>query len=151
MDTKIVEANKKIARQSVEAVAKGDYDLLEKITDSKKFKLHFPGYQKPLNYDEAEDLTDIFNMAFPDIKATIENQIAEGEYVVTRVMYQGTHKGEFRGIPATGKKVKVSSMTIQHIVEGKITEEWTEMDSLGMMQQIGAIPAIEISYKTEKA
>lgn len=140
METKTLEANKKIARQSFEAFSKSDYNLFEKITDTKKFKLHFPGYKNPLNYEEAVKLNKEYNSAFPDTKVTVENQIAEGEYVVSKLTYQGTHKGELQGMPASGKKTKVTGMALQHIVKGKIVEEWDEFDSLGMMQQIGAIP-----------
>lgn len=151
MNTKTEELNKKIARQSIDAITKGDYDLLEQISDIDTYQLHYPSYLKPLDYDEAEELSDNFNLAFPDMKVTIENQIAEGDYVVTRMIYQGTHKNEYRGIAATGKKVKISAMTIQYIVDGKITEEWTEMDTLGMMQQIGALPYLDTIFSKEKA
>lgn len=143
METKTQEANKKIARQSFEAVSKCDFNLLQKISDTKKFKLHFPGFPTPLNYKESEKLAESFNSAFPDTKVTVENQIAEGDFVFSRITYDGTHMGEFQGITATNKKVKTSGMSLQHIVEGKIVEEWNQMDSLGMLQQIGAIPNVE--------
>ena len=150
METKTLNANKKIARQSFEANSKGDFDTLEKITDTKKFKMHFPGYKNPLNFEEAKKMGMGYNTAFPDAKVTIENQIAEGDYVVTRVIYTGTNKGEFQGMPASGKKTKSSGMTLQHIVNGRIVEEWDEFDALGMMQQIGAIPEMEKMEKEEK-
>jgi steroid delta-isomerase-like uncharacterized protein len=151
MNTKTEELNKKIARQSIDANTKGDYDLLEQLSDIDSYQLHYPNYLKPLDYDQTEELSDNFNLAFPDMKVTIENQIAEGDYVVTRMIYQGTHKNEYRGIAATEKKVKISAITIQYIVDGKITEEWTEIDTLGMMQQIGAVPYLDTTYSTEKA
>jgi predicted ester cyclase len=147
MDTKTLSANKKIARQSFEANSKGDYDSLEKITDTKKFKMHFPGYKNPLNWNDAVEMGKSFNTAFPDTKVTIENQVAEGDYVVTRVIYQGTNKGEFQGMTASGKKTKTSGLSLQHIVKGKIVEEWDEVDTLGMMHQIGAIPEMEKEEK----
>lgn len=143
METKIQETNKKIARQSFEAVSKCDFNLLKKISDTKNFKLHFPGYPTTLNYKESEKLAESFNSAFPDTKVIIEKQIAEGDYVLSRLIYEGTHKGEFKGLAPTYKRVKTSGMSLQHIVNGKIVEEWDQMDSLGMMQQIGAIPKVE--------
>lgn len=143
MGTKTQETNKKIASQSFVAVSKCDFDLLEKISDTKKFKLHFPGYSAPLDYKESEKLAESFNSAFPDTKVIIENQIAEGDYVLSRLIYEGTHKGEFKGLAPTYKKVKTSGMSLQHIVNGKIVEEWDQMDSLGMLQQIDAIPKVE--------
>lgn len=147
METKTLEANKKIARQSIEAFIKNDYVLYEKVADSKKFKLHFPGNKTPLNYEESIKLNKDYLKAFPDIKVTFENQIAEGDYVLTRITFQGTNKGELQGIPASGKKIKITFMALQHIVNGKIVEEWDEYDSLGMMQQIGAIPEFETAEK----
>lgn len=132
--------NKKIARQSFEAFEKNDYSLLEKITDTGKFRLHFPGQPQPLNYEDAVKLNKEYNTAFPDTKVTIENQVAEGEFVVTRVTYTGTNKGEFQGTPASNKKATVTGLSMQRIVNGKIVEEWIEFDALGMMQQIGVIP-----------
>lgn len=145
METKTLDANKKIARQSIEAISKNDFSALEKITDTKKFKSHFPGYEKPLDFEATVNLNKEYNAAFPDAKATIELQIAEGDYVVTKITYNGTNKGEFQGIPASGKKIKVTGMSLQRIVNGKIVEEWDEMDALGMMQKIGAIPELEAS------
>ena len=147
METKTLEANKKIARQSFEAGMKGDYDLFEKLVDTKKFKMHMPGNKNPMNYEESVKFNKSYNVAFPDGKVTIENQIAEGEYVVSKVMYQGTNTGEFNGMPASRKKTKTSGMALQRIVKGKIVEEWDEFDSLGMMQQLGAIPEMEKQEK----
>jgi len=75
--------------------------------------------------------------AFPDVKFTIEDQIAEGEKVVTRVSFIATHKGEFMGIAPTGKKVKVTGVIIFKITNSKIVETWAEMDALSWMQQLG--------------
>lgn len=147
METQTLTENKKIARQSFQAFEKKDYASLEKITDTKKYKLNFPGIENPMNFEEAVKLNKEYNSAFPDAKVTIENQIAEGDYVVTRVTYHGTNKGEFQGISASNKKAKVTGMSLQRIVKGKLVEEWTEFDALGMMQQIGAIPELETARK----
>ncbi len=79
--------------------------------------------------------------AFPDIQSTVEDMIAEGDKVVARLTMRGTHKGEFLGIPATGKQLTVSAIDIMRIVDDKIVEHWVEVDMLGMMQQLGVIPA----------
>jgi predicted ester cyclase len=140
MDNSTLEMNKKIARQSFEAFEQKDYTFLEKLCDVTKFKLHFPGIEKALNFDESVKLNKEYNEAFPDVKVTVENQIAEGDLVASRVTYQGTHKGELQGVSPSGKKAKVTGMSLQRIVNSKIVEEWNEFDALGMMQQIGAIP-----------
>jgi steroid delta-isomerase-like uncharacterized protein len=81
--------------------------------------------------------------AFPDLHFAIEEQIAEGDLVVTRWTVQGTHQHDYLGIPATGKQVTVSGMTIDRMVNGTITEGWLNWDQLGLLQQLGAIPTPE--------
>jgi steroid delta-isomerase-like uncharacterized protein len=80
--------------------------------------------------------------AFPDIRFTIEDLVAEGDKVVTRWSGTATHQGEFRGLAPTGKQVPVSGMNISRIVEGKVVEERVELDTLRFFQQLGAIPPL---------
>ena len=75
-----------------------------------------------------------------DRQSTIEDQIAEGDMVVTRWTFRGTHTGELMGIAPTGKQVTVTGISIDRVVGGKIVEEWNEMDDLGMMEQLGVVP-----------
>ena len=79
--------------------------------------------------------------AFPDFQLVIEDQIAEGDKVVTRVTFQGTHRGEYRGVAPTGKQVRYSGIAIDRIVEGKVVEMWHVADTLSLLQQIGALPS----------
>jgi steroid delta-isomerase-like uncharacterized protein len=80
--------------------------------------------------------------AFPDVHHDIVDTVAEGEdKVAIRVINTGTHKGEFQGIPPTGKRVSFGGMQFSTIINGKITELWGSEDVMGLMQQIGAIPA----------
>jgi steroid delta-isomerase-like uncharacterized protein len=72
-------------------------------------------------------------------KIQIEDQIAEGDKVVTRWTASGKHEGEFNGIPATGKDVSVSGITIFRIANGKMVEGWTNVDRLSLMQQLGVV------------
>jgi steroid delta-isomerase-like uncharacterized protein len=81
--------------------------------------------------------------AFPDIVAVIHDQIAEGDMVVTRKTFQGTHRGEFMGVPATGKQVVIDAIDILRIADGQLVEHWNVLDMLGLMQQIGALPSRE--------
>jgi steroid delta-isomerase-like uncharacterized protein len=81
--------------------------------------------------------------AFPDIHIRIDDQIAEGDKVVTRWTARATHTGAFQGIPATGKQGAVTGITIDRIANGKFVEGWAIFDELGLMQQIGVIPATE--------
>ena len=80
--------------------------------------------------------------AFPDAHVAIEDLLADGDEVVVRWTLRGTHDGELRGgIPATGRRVEVSGITISRIREGKLIENWGNYDLLGMLQQLGVLPA----------
>ena len=82
-----------------------------------------------------------YRSAFPDTHLTIEDQIAEGDKVVTRWTATGTHQGPLMGIVPSGKHVTITGITITRIASGKAVEDWVNFDTLGMLQQIGAIPA----------
>jgi predicted ester cyclase len=71
---------------------------------------------------------------------TVEDIVAEGDKVVTRGTFSGTHKGEFMGINPTGKRISVGVIEILRIADGKMVEHWNLVDSLGMMQQLGVVP-----------
>ena len=83
----------------------------------------------------------MFRAAFPDLRVTIEDMIAEGDKVVARLTMRGTHQGEFLGIPPTGKQVTMGVIDIVRVADGKAVEHWGISDQLGLMQQLGAIPA----------
>lgn len=85
----------------------------------------------------------MFFQAFPDIHETTEEIVAEGDKVATRGYFTGTHRGEFMNIPATGKQVRVSYIDIWRVENGKLVENWVQMDLLGMLQQLGVIPTPE--------
>ena len=79
--------------------------------------------------------------AFPDMQITVEDVIASGDQAVSRVTLRGTHQGDLQGIAPTGKRIEISGMNLVRIENGQIVEEWENIDMLGLMQQIGAIPA----------
>ena len=84
----------------------------------------------------------LYRTAFPDLRLTIEDMIAEGETVMTRWSSRSTHKGDLSGIAPTGKQVAVTGMTIARFAGGKIVEGWVNWDALGLMQQLGVVPEI---------
>ncbi len=79
--------------------------------------------------------------AFPDLKMVVEDQIAEGDRVVNRVLVRGTHKGEYMGMPGSGKTVEIGGIDIIRLVNGKAAERWGYFDDVRLMQQLGAMPA----------
>ena len=82
----------------------------------------------------------MFLAAFPDMRVTIEEELAEGSKVITRGYFTGTHQGDFQGIPPTGKQIKVKYIDIWLVENGKLMENWVRLDELGLMQQLGVIP-----------
>jgi len=81
-----------------------------------------------------------YRSAFPDVHFMVEEQIAEGDMVVTRWTAHGTHKGIFRGIPPTGKQAMTTGISITRVVSGKFIEGWISYDALGLLQQLGVVP-----------
>ena len=77
---------------------------------------------------------------FPDLHFSVEEQIAQGDKVLTRFEWTGTHRGAFLGVPATGRPVKVWGMVIDRLQEGRIKDTRILMDSLGLMMQLGVFP-----------
>ena len=89
--------------------------------------------------------TAAFVEAFPDLRLTVEDIFSAEDMVAARVSFRGTHRGEFQGVPPTGKEVAFSSIEIDRMVDGRVAEHWFEMDLLGLMGQLGAIPEPEHS------
>ncbi len=81
-----------------------------------------------------------YRTGFPDVHADILDMVSEGDKVVWRVRMTGTHRGEFVGIPATGRSFDVEAIIISRFVNGRLTEDHVNYDRLGMMQQLGVIP-----------
>jgi steroid delta-isomerase-like uncharacterized protein len=79
--------------------------------------------------------------AFPDLRLTLEDILGEGDKVAFRYTMEGTHRGDFMGMPPTGKPFSVTGMIFARIAGGKAVERWANLDTLGLMQQIGAIPS----------
>jgi predicted ester cyclase len=103
---------------------------------------HFAPPGAPGGLEGAWQTFDMFQTAFPDQHFTIEDMIAEGDRVVSRVTMSGTQQGPFMGIPPTGKHVTMTGIDINRFVGGKSVEHWVEMDRLGLMQQLGVIPPL---------
>ena len=98
--------------------------------------------------DGVAGMVKIWHQAFPDGHMTMDDIITEGEKSVIRMTFRGTHTGEFYGVPASNKKVEVTSIGIDRVVDGKICEGWGELNMLGMMQQMGAIPSPDQGIET---
>jgi steroid delta-isomerase-like uncharacterized protein len=82
-----------------------------------------------------------FRTTFPDIHITIEDTIADGDKVTVRLVLEGTHQGDGLGIPPTGRRVRVAGIVIAKITGGQIVAGWNSWDQLGLLRQLGALPA----------
>jgi steroid delta-isomerase-like uncharacterized protein len=91
--------------------------------------------------EQAKQFVTMYKTAFPDLKATVEDQLAEGDKVVTRWTLRGTHQGEIEEFgPPTGRQMELKGISISRIEGGKIVEEWEVYDNLSVMQQLGLVP-----------
>ncbi len=90
--------------------------------------------------EELKRVIALNEAAFPHYELVAEDMIAEGDKVVVRSTFHGTHRGDFMGIPPTGKQVTMPLILIYRIADDKIVEHWMQADALGMMQQLGVIP-----------
>jgi predicted ester cyclase len=137
------EAKAVVRRWNEEAWSGGNYDLAYEII-SPDMTVHGAGGQKVgMGPDALIELIRTWRNAFPDGYMTIEDLIVEGDLVGVRNSWHGTHTGsDFYGIPASGKRVDVTSIGLDRVVDGKVVEGWGEMDMVGMMQQLGAMPLV---------
>jgi steroid delta-isomerase-like uncharacterized protein len=132
--------NDAIVRDFVEeTINQGRIDSAERfVWEDVVEQVPFPG-QGP-GVEGLKDVLRGFRAGFPDIHFAIEEQIAEGDKVLSRFEWTGTHRGEFLGVPASGRAVKVWGMVVDRFVDGRIKETRIIMDTLGLMMQLGAIP-----------
>jgi steroid delta-isomerase-like uncharacterized protein len=135
------EAMKALARQHMERLSQHDLEGTLRLYAA---DAHCNGFApQPLDLDGYQHSMARLLAAFPDAQFSIDDLIAEGDRVVIRHRLQGTHQGTFQGIPPTGKPVTVPAIGILRMANGQIAETWLNADFLGLLQQVGAIPAPE--------
>jgi steroid delta-isomerase-like uncharacterized protein len=136
------EENKALIRRWIEAYNERDLQAEADLL-APGYVAHVPAAPGPLELEGLEawrQFSGSFAEAFPDIRLTVEDIFSEGDMVAARVAFHGTHRGELLGIPPTGKEVAFTSIEVNRVVDGKVEEHWVELDLLGLMQQLGAIP-----------
>jgi len=133
------EENKAIFRRYVEEVGnEGNLEVADEIFSS--YLAHqSDGSVLERGPEDVKKFMGEFREGFPDFHTTIEDQIAEGDRVVTRWRMKGTHRGEFRGIAPTGAELDVTGIGIFRFSDGKVVESWDNFDQLGMMRQLGVV------------
>jgi steroid delta-isomerase-like uncharacterized protein len=135
------EANKTLIRRAMEAMSKHDVPAFFEFFPDCTYHSAATGELK------GEAFRKFFTTAmaaFPDFRLTVQDQISEGDKVVTRYVVTGTHRGEFMGVAPTGKQITLTGLCLDRIVNGKIVEEWDEWDALSMMRQLGMVPELKV-------
>jgi steroid delta-isomerase-like uncharacterized protein len=138
-ETRLAEDNRSIVRRFIEeTINHGQIDgATQFVWEDVVEQVPFPG-QGP-GVEGLKDVLRGMRNAFPDLNFSVEEQIAEGDKVLTRFEWTGTHQGDFLGVPATGRSVKVWGMVIDRLQSGRIKETRIIMDIFGLMMQLGAL------------
>jgi steroid delta-isomerase-like uncharacterized protein len=148
----VSEANRKLVRRAIEAVWNGgDFArLLEFVADD--IVAHEADPANDLH--GPEELTQYYSAlrgAFPDIHFTVEDQIAEGDRVVTRWTASATHRGTFQGLPPTGKTIRISGIDVNRFAGGRVVECWSIVGELSVLRQLGVLPSPDSGARREAA
>jgi steroid delta-isomerase-like uncharacterized protein len=133
---------KEIDRQLLEEPWKGNIGVIDQYVDE-NYVGNDPSLPEPMRGKQAfKEFVQGYLSAFPDGAITVDDQIAEGDIVATRWTARGTHQGELMGIAPTRKQVTVAGLSYSKFKNGKMVESWANWDTLGLLQQIGAVPAM---------
>lgn len=131
------EDHKALARRFFEEV--WNQHKLDVVDDIFAATVVFNGQAIPR--ERIKELVASRRLAFPDIHVTVEDQVAEGDKVSTRRTWEATHQGVYRGVAATGKRVKWTQISIVRFVDGRVAEDWAVADELSILQQVGGFNA----------
>jgi steroid delta-isomerase-like uncharacterized protein len=134
------EQNLATVRHFFEAIHAHRLDVLDEVC-APDYVVHFAGTPGPLTRETIKPVWAQFFAAFPELQHTLEDIFAAGDRVVVRMRVTGTQRGELMGIPPTGRAVSFGSINILRCADGMIVEQWNNYDALGMLQQLGVIPA----------
>jgi len=130
--------NKAIYREFIETLFnEGRLERLEQLVDP-GYVFHDAPPGTPAGPEAIRQVVTIFRSAFPDLKITLEDQIAEGDKVCSRATTRGTHRGAIFGIAPTGRAIAFSGLTLVRVVNGRIAESWVKNDVAGLMHQLRA-------------
>jgi len=138
--------NEALYRGIIEEINKGNSEYFNEFYSPDSLYYMVSNSPKPLSREEYQGFVKGFFKAFPDLNFSIEELYTVGDRVIARLILRGTHKGTWRGIPATGNKFEMSSTFIVRIENGKVVEEREDFDQLGFLQQLGW----ELKLKEEK-
>ena len=118
---------------------KANHEIVDELM-SPDFVHHLTDPRLPEGREGIKTLGQVIVAGFPDVHASVQELLADGDMVIERTQTSATHTGEFNGIPATGRQVGWTEIHIYRLESGKIVEQWSEIDLLGLLVQLGAIP-----------
>ena len=134
------DANKEIVRRLGVEPWEGNIGVIDELV-TPDYVGHDPSQPEDMRGPEGvKQFVTTYLTAFPDGRITIDEQLAEGDHVASHWTGRGTQQGDLMGIPPTGKQVTVTGITISRVKDGKVVEEWTNWDTLGLLQQLGVVP-----------
>jgi predicted ester cyclase len=128
--------NKALVAKRFQELDRGNLGVLDELF-APDYVLHFPGTEAPLDLERTKQFYSTLYTALPDLAHTIEEQVAEGDKVVTRWSARGTHRGELLGRASTGIEIVFTGINIYRIVDGKLAESHVNWDVIGIAQQLG--------------
>ncbi len=134
---KVEAENLAVVKSMWEAWGKGDYEEYRKGLASGYVWIVPSGGANALPVEKTIEMGKLMRQAFPDVTFSIEDMFAAKDRVVTRFIMRATHRGEFQGIPATGKRIELCGIAIVRLENGKVVEEREDSDMLGLMGQLG--------------
>jgi predicted ester cyclase/quercetin dioxygenase-like cupin family protein len=135
-----LEANKAVVMQAWEdGFSQGDLDAIGEVFDESYVELTPYGAVEQGGPERAKQAYEWMQNVFGDIQFEVEQVIAEGDFVFTRALATGTHVGEFMGVPATGRPVRFATVVISKVSNGKIVQDWSLIDAIGLLSQIGEL------------
>jgi steroid delta-isomerase-like uncharacterized protein len=137
LSQQLQDQNKALVRRFIEESGKNDQTVYREMM-APDFVAHLAF--GPQDRETFLQHSSAFTQAFSDITIQVREQAAEGDLVMTRMVWGGTHTGEFRGLPATGKQITISAFLTERIRDGKVVEHWSLFDQMSLMQQLGVIP-----------
>ncbi len=142
MSRQTQETNKQIAKQLAEDVfSKGKMEVFDAIFADSYVMHNMPVPNIPGTKEGFRKLVLATRHAFPDVQVHVDDMVAEGDFAVFHDHVEATSKGDFLGFPPNGKRIAWTEIHFLRIVEGKIVEQWTNFDQLGVLMQLGAIPS----------
>lgn len=147
--SKDTESNKALLKRAAEEIwNRGNLDVVDEIVAPDAIGRN---QGEGMRREDFKQIVKEMREGFPDLKFTVESQVAEGDHVVTFTTMRGTHKGDFRGLSATGNAITVKGVSHSRVVDGQVVEETVIYDQLAMMTQLGIQPdQLDLSPRVEK-